>query len=406
MLGSVWAFLFGLLVIVGLAGDFPVFVALGGMGLLVACGAWLWSRLATDELVFLRTLSQERAFAGDEIILSVTLTNRKPLPLAWVRLFDSLPPGLEILDRSVEWDPKEMVQSMVHRTSLGSYERVRWVYRVRCVKRGLFQLGPASLHTGDPFGFFPRRIDLPQQESILVYPKTIPLPNLFVPARWPVGDRRSVLPLNSDPLRPAGIRSYQSGDPMKSIDWKATARRMALQVKIYEPGASVVAVPVVNVDTVGVSYGGSIPHHLERVVSVAASLTQEALSHGLNVGLITNGKSSLYDHPMSVSPGRSRYQLDLIFEALAMVSAYVGSAIEEQLLLASRRLPRGTSLILITGIVTVGLRQALQVLLREGKAPSVIWVADFEPQGIPVGIECQNLAEYLALCERDDASLN
>ena len=89
-----------------------------------------------------------------------------------------------------------------------------------------------------------------------------------------------------------------------------------------------------------------------------------------------------------------------------MVSAYVGSAIEEQLLLASRRLPRGTSLILITGIVTVGLRQALQVLLREGKAPSVIWVADFEPQGIPVGIECQNLAEYLALCERDDASLN
>ena len=398
MLGSVWTFLFSLLVIVGLAGDFPVFVALGGMGLLVAGGAWLWSRLALDELVFHRTLSQDRAFVGDEILLSITLTNRKPLPLAWVRVFDSLPHGLEILDRSVERDPKEMV----HRTSLGSYERVRWVYRVRCLKRGLFQLGPVSLHTGDPFGFFPRRIHLQQTESILVYPRTIPLPNLLVPAKWPVGDRRSIWPLNNDPLRPSGVRSYQSGDPVRSIDWKATAKRMSLQVKIYEPGASLVAVSVVNVDTVGVSYGGSIPHHLERVVAVAASLTQEALSHGFSVGLITNGKSSLYDHPMSVSPGRSRYQLDLIFEALAMVSAYVGSAIEEQLLSASRRLPRGTSLVLITGIITVGLRQALQVLLREGRAPSVIWVADFDPEGIPVGIECQNFAEYLSLCERDD----
>ena len=50
MLGSVWGFLFFVLVVMGLAGGYPVLAAVGGMGLLVAGGAWVWSRLSLERL--------------------------------------------------------------------------------------------------------------------------------------------------------------------------------------------------------------------------------------------------------------------------------------------------------------------------------------------------------------------
>ena len=406
MLGSVWGVLFLALVVMGLAGEYPVLAAVGGMGLLVAGGAWVWSRLSLERLDFERTLSANRAFAGDEVLLRITVTNRKPIPLAWVRVMDSVPEGLELVEHPLEWDPKLLVQNLVHRVSLGAYERVRWTYRLRCTRRGLFRLGPASLRTGDIFGFFPRQRALTEQDFILVYPRTVPLPDTGLPARWPVGDRRGARRLYQDPARPSGVRDYLPGDPVKHIDWKATARRGGLQVKVFEPGASILAVPVVNVDTIGVPYGGAIPHHLERVLTTAASLTEEALGHGLNVGLITNGKSALYDHPMSVAPGRSRQQLDMIYEALAMVTPYVGSPIEEQLLMAARRLPPGVTLVLVTAILTTELRQSLQLLLHEKRVPMVLWVADFEPERMPVGVPWWDLAPYLASLEEEhgDAS--
>ena len=406
MLGSVWGTLFLALVVMGLAGEHPVLAAVGGMGLLVAGGAWVWSRLSLERLDFERTLSANRAFAGDEVLLRITVTNRKPIPLAWVRVMDSVPEGLELVEHPLEWDPKLLVQNLVHRVSLGAYERVRWTYRLRCTRRGLFRLGPASLRTGDIFGFFPRQHSMTEQDFILVYPRTVPLPDTGLPARWPVGDRRGARRLYQDPARPSGVRDYLPGDPVKHIDWKATARRGGLQVKVFEPGASILAVPVVNVDTIGVPYGGAIPHHLERVLTTAASLTEEALGHGLNVGLITNGKSALYDHPMSVAPGRSRQQLDMIYEALAMVTPYVGSPIEEQLLMAARRLPPGVTLVLVTAILTTELRQSLQLLLHEKRVPMVLWVADFEPERMPVGVPWWDLAPYLASLEEEhgDAS--
>ena len=64
MLGSVWGALFLALVVMGLAGEHPVLAAVGGMGLLVAGGAWLWSRLSLERLHFERTLSAEPRLRG------------------------------------------------------------------------------------------------------------------------------------------------------------------------------------------------------------------------------------------------------------------------------------------------------------------------------------------------------
>jgi uncharacterized protein (DUF58 family) len=401
MIGAGGAVLFLLLGLIGLAAGAPLLLIVGGMALLVIGGAWLWSRVSLERLTYQRTLTQGRVFAGEEISLSVSLTNRKPVPLGWVRLEDGLPEGLKITEIAAGATSPFQKLHISERTSLGSYERVRWTYRVRCPHRGIYTLGPAKLETGDPFGLFPRQMDLPDPDFLVVYPRIIPMPELMLPARWPLGDRRGSQRLHQDPARPSGVREYQPGDPWKYMDWKATARRNSLQVKIFEPGSSLLTLLLANIDTTGIPYGGSIPQHLERVMTVTASLAQDALAASRSVGFISNGKSVLYERPMSVPPGRSREQLPLILEALAMVTPYVGAPMEEQLLKAVRTLPAGATTVLITAIITPGLRHALELLLRQGRAPLVLWVAGWAPEDLPQGIEWRDLHYYLTTQEKE-----
>lgn len=399
MFGQLWGFTFLALVVVGMASGSSLLAGIGAVGVMVAGGTWLWSRVSTQRLIHERGLSRSRAFPGDILDLDISLTNRKGLPLTWVRVQDDIPEGLELLGDTRQVTAGPRISALVHTTSLAAFERVRWSYQVRVGPRGLYRLGPASMRTGDPFGFFPRDLQDEEREALLVYPQPVPLPDLRLPAKWPVGDRRGVQQIHGDPSRPAGTREYEPGDPWRRVDWKATALRGALQVKVLEPGASVLTVVVTNIDTIGLPSGGYIPRHLERLASVSASLAQVALADGQSVGLATNGKSLLYERPMSVGLGRSHQHLILILEALAMLGPFAGAPIEETLLSARRRLPTGVTTVLVTAVLTPGLTHALELLQREGRDPVVLWVADWEPEGMPIGVEWRNLAPYLASLE-------
>ncbi|MBI4232878.1 MAG: DUF58 domain-containing protein [Chloroflexi bacterium] len=403
MFGEFWLLLFLALVIVGLAGRYGFLVALGGMGLVVVALAWVWSRLSLERLTYSRTLSRHRVFPGEEVSLAVSLTNRKPLPLTWVRVDDDFPEGVDLEGKQLAITSRRKVNSLVHSTSLGRYERVRWEYRLRCRERGYFRLGPAQVRTGDLFGFFPRvRHDL-AGEFLLVYPRAVPLPELGLPARRPMGDRRGVERLHQDPARPMGIREYTPGDPMKFVDWKATARHGNLQVKVFEPGVTPLLMLLLNIDTVGVTWGGYVPQNLERVVTAAASVAQGALAEGYSVGYASNGKSVQYELPMRVPPGRHPQQLPLIFESLAMASPYVACPMEEVMVQEAAHLPLGATPVLITAIMTPGLAESLSTLLRRGQSPVVLWLADWPPEGLPEGATCHNLAPHFAQMEQERA---
>lgn len=399
MIGTGGAVLFLLLALIGLATGALLLLIVGVMALLVIGGSWVWSCVSIERLSYHRTLGQPRVFAGDAINLTISITNRKPVPLTWVHLGDRLPRGIEVTEVADFTDSPFRKLQLAERTSLGSYERVRWTYQVRCPHRGVYTLGPARIETGDPFGLFPRQKDIPELDFLVVYPRVVPMPELMFPAKWPLGDRQGKRRLYQDPARPSGVRTYEPGDPWKYIDWKATARRNSLQVKIFEPGSSLLTILAANIDTTGIPYGGSIPKHLERIMTVTASLARDALAEGRSVGFISNGKSVLYERPMSVPAGRSRDQLPLILEALAMVTPYTNTAIEEQLLKTVRTLPAGATMILITSLITPGLRRALELLLSQGKAPILLWVAESPPEDLPAGIDWRDLHFYLTSLE-------
>ena len=81
-----------------------------------------------------------------------------------------------------------------------------------------------------------------------------------------------------DPSRVAGVREYRMGDPLRFVDWRATARSTMILVREFEPSVTPrVAVfldfknPTLNLNIVDAP-------ELEFTVAVAASIVTELVA--------------------------------------------------------------------------------------------------------------------------------
>ena len=88
---DIWTLMFVLLIIIGVIAGQGLVIGLGAMGLLVAGVSWLWNRLALEEVQYRRVVEQTRIFLGEQTRLTISVTNRKPLPIARLDIEDDFP---------------------------------------------------------------------------------------------------------------------------------------------------------------------------------------------------------------------------------------------------------------------------------------------------------------------------
>lgn len=74
--------------LLGLLLQRPGLTLLATLTLTVTPLAWLWNRYSLRRVEYTRLFGEERAFPGEVVELTVRITNRKPLPLAWLRIED------------------------------------------------------------------------------------------------------------------------------------------------------------------------------------------------------------------------------------------------------------------------------------------------------------------------------
>ena len=155
---------------------------------------------------------------------------------------------------------------------LGRRDRLEWPVTLDAVRRGYYRVGPTRLRSGDIFGFFEREEEVGRPvDGIVVYPVVYPLPDLGLDSARPFGERAGGSRIFEDPVRVVGVRDYVAGDPLKRVDWNATARVGRLQSRLYEPSRTQSVVVALNISTMEFSWQGSDPALLERNVVVAAS---------------------------------------------------------------------------------------------------------------------------------------
>ena len=174
--------------------------------LIVVGVARAWARLALSGVELNRTLSTERAFAGDTVTVELTLENRKALPLPWLNLNFTLPDGLRISgnpdfggDRSLMGAGRTFFETF----SLGRFERIRARRTIMADRRGVYRLGAATVESGDLFGFYATRgSTTTHQDELVVFPVTRPLPGFSIPPRTADGESAGRAALHEDTSRP------------------------------------------------------------------------------------------------------------------------------------------------------------------------------------------------------------
>lgn len=344
-------------------------------------------------------LPSSTAEIGDQVPVQVTIRNPSWMPVPWVLMEDMLPAAaLNKRFPRLKVKGKRLKLCMIRGRKQASLE-----YRLECVGRGFFQIGPLVLETGDLFGLHRRHRVEAKPKYLLVYPRVVPLAGYELAARRPVGDLRLTHRLFEDPTRIAGVRPYQAGDPLNRVHWRATGRTGQLHSKIYEPSSLTGATIVLDFHRAGYHRQGE-PVRSELAVTAAASLAYAVQSLGQQVGLVTNGGDAAqrlkvrfelgeqvdrlvarevagpeadenHVQPLIVPTRRGSEQFQHIRETLARVELAEGLTCAELLLETTGRLPRDATVMALLPDVPVETALALGNLRRAGWAVTVILVA-------------------------------
>ncbi len=394
VLRDLFVVLLFVVIIVGAVTGSALVVALSGLAFVVAVTARIWSALSLEQINYSLQSETTHAFIGDEIEMVLNVENRKPLPIPWLRISEFIPKGLEVVGQEEEFIDYMGGTPLEEAVSLGRYERLKRRHRLKALGRGHYHFGPSELVSGDLFGLYVRKAALQRHSwNLIVYPDTQPLPDLELSTARPIGDAKHRLPVWRDPTRPAGIREYRPGDPVKTIDWKSTARRNELFVRVFDPSVSQYAVVLTEGTTTDRPWEGFRLDVLEALASCAASVARHALEHDFRTGLIVNSTLSLGGRNV-VRPASGPTQLASIMESLAMMRPATMSSLQ-QLATANARdaIPAGATIFFVAGQLRQSAVAYVSELSRRRHPVTTLWVGREDPPEIP-GL---NIVDYRSL---------
>ena len=376
-----WMLIAILALVLGLIANRNAAMMAVGIGLsLIALVSNLWKRASLVGVSYVRSFDRTHVFPGEPVTMSVTINNRKLLPLTWLQFTDQAPIAptergeLAVLASRIAGN-----YSLQNTLSMFGFEQVNRAATFRFPKRGFYKFGPVRYQSGDIFTLFTIDREYRYIDNLIVYPRVWPLETLALPAKEMFGDINVRQSLFTDPVRTQGVRDYQPQDRFRDIHWKATARRGELQTKVYDPTSGMSIVAFLNVATFDKHWMGFDPELLERAVSVTASIVSYAAEQKWGVGVFANGSVPGSDQPIRVAPGRAPDQLMRILEALASVTEFATGSIEILMHNESRRLSWATTLVLVTAVVSEEMLVTLVRLKEAGRRVTLISLASEPP---------------------------
>lgn len=235
------------------------------------------------DLRVVRTLHPDTVAAGQDASVELSIENRSERPTPALRWRDRASAGIAA-PGAAALPPIE--------GQVGSSRRLRRPaqlrYRLAAQQRGLYRVGPLLLSRRDPFGLARVERAFGPEARLRVTPRVLPLDAGDLAATRSAGLEHELAWASIPAADELSAREYQPGDPLRRVNWRATARHDTLMVRREEERSSPEAWIVL--DTVSHGAGGS-PAALEQRIELVASLSAHLMSLGFSVGLIETGAS-------------------------------------------------------------------------------------------------------------------
>lgn len=252
-----------------------------------------------------RDITPARVQVGQPSTVSLRLDNPGRVPTGLMLLEDSLPYVLGSR-------PRFVLDQL----------RPRWQremrYVVRCEVRGRYSIGPLTVRLSDPFGFVELTRAFTSQAALVVTPVVVPLPTVRLSGDWSGSGENRPRAFAAAGTEDVTVREYRTGDDLRRIHWRSTARSDELMVRReeqpYQSRATVV------LDTRTSAHRGTGPaSSFEYAVSAIASVGSHLAAHGFTVRMLTDDAKATEAtwHDRGVG---GPVEMQLLLDALAVIS--------------------------------------------------------------------------------------
>ncbi|MBU6427429.1 MAG: DUF58 domain-containing protein [Cyanobacteria bacterium REEB65] len=218
------------------------------------------------------------ASQGEGIGVAIRLENTAILPRTYIAVV-APPIGEAPVGLRAQKIPAEATIAIVEKLPGGAAKTVR--LEVPTPRRGVFASPPVFLRSS-PLGLWVWQRKVPAIGTVVVVPKVVPIGDL------PWYRRQSAQSHGESALRSLAqgelirsTREYRSGDPLRLVHWKRTARKGSLVVKETE-GTQLSGGATIALDLAGHSQAS-----LEQAILAAAALLGYLHQQGIAVRLVS-----------------------------------------------------------------------------------------------------------------------
>lgn len=342
--------------------------------------SFIYNKWGLSRVTYTRSFSEVSVFEGEAIQMTDEISNKKLLPVQWLRLEAKFDGHLQFEQRNQgnqeDGQQSEIVHGNYHRMlfSLLPYQKIRRKQQLVCAKRGFYQFENVNLSTGDIFGFGEVSRNVQSPTEITVYPSLLSMDDMPLPANSWLGDvvvRRWVV---EDPFLTAGVRDYTAGDPLNAINWKATARTNHLQVTNNDFSADHHLMIYMNFNQTGDIWHPVIDKDLiEKAISYVATIAEFSIAKGIPTGFGCNAYiGQKTSETIRIEPEHSRQQLTYIFETLAKVEVDANKSINGFLKEDIDLKVTGKDILMITAHIGNDMKENISTLEERGNSVEIL----------------------------------
>jgi uncharacterized protein (DUF58 family) len=330
------------------------------------------------------TLDRERALEGDEV--EAELVVGSDTPVERLELVLVLPRGLELVEGE---NPLALRLGWEDERTLG--------LKLRCLRWGNYGLGDIRVRGRDRLGFQVWEQQFRQPRALRVYPSPAALRQLVPPAATQPTTGNQVARVKGEGLEFADLRAFAPGDRVRSINWRASARRplangdLVVNERHPERNADV----IIFLDTFAEARTGTAST-LDVAVRAAATLATRYLERRDRVGLVSFGGMLRW-----LVPGMGLAQRYRIVDALLETEVVFNYAWKDVSIVPARMLPPQALVLAVTPLLDERSVTALLDLRARGHDLAVVEVSPV-PFASPGEGELEQLAYRLWLLHREE----